>query len=195
MSQSNPQPTGTTVLARYAGMAEARRAFNALQNHGVDASDIRLAGREAEASRRQVEAPGAYQDVDRRMVRHVGPRVVLGGLSGALVGAAFGLVFAAAVTAAVDVDASGWLFVFTMGFFAALGSALGAFITFERSVGYDDTWELTLGDETGDGVWVAVRVHREDDASEIVDTLRRDEPALGVEVRRTAPEGVHTVRW
>ena len=196
MSQqvNGPRPSDTTVMARYQGMSEARRAFNALQNHGVDASDIRLAGYEAEASRQRAEAPGAFEGVDERTVRHLGPRVVLGGAVGGVLGAALGLAVGAAIAGIVDVDATVALFALTTLVLAALGSALGVFITFERSVGYDDTWELTL-DESGGGVWIAVRVRGDGEGSQVLRALERDAPSLSVEVRETIPEGMHTVRW
>lgn len=197
MSQQSraPQPAVTAVVARYAEMAHARRAFNALQNHGVDGSDIRLAGHEAQASKRRAEAPGAFEDFDERLVRHVGPRVALGAAAGGLLGVALGLVGAAVIAAIIEVDAALALFVLTMLIFAGIGAALGAFITFERTVGYDDTWELTLDETTDHGVWIVVRVRGDGDGSQIVKALERHAPPASVEMRQATPEGTHTVRW
>ena len=185
----------TAVVARYPSLDDARRAFLALQNHGVDAADIRLAGSEAEDSVRRVEREGPREQLDGRVLGHVAPRVALGAIVGALVGAAVGAGIAALGVAVFDLDAEPAMFVLIALAFAALAAALGAFLTFERSVGYDDTWELTLDDDSGRGVAVAVRVRDEDESIQVVSVLGRDRPPDSVEIRRATPDGMHVVRW
>jgi hypothetical protein len=140
------------IAARFPGVAEARRAIEALENAGIDGNDIALLGRSAAA-----RTPGDPKASDRRVGRYLLPRLALGVGLGAVVGALGGLVVGV-VVAAVTAGS-------TVGVVAAcgivglcVGGVLGTFFSFERSVGLSDAWPETF-DAPDEPVWVGVFGH------------------------------------
>jgi hypothetical protein len=192
--------TATVVLARFEVPEDARGGFTALQNHGVDAADIRIGGERAEALEAETQVEGERERLDNLLGRFVTRRVVLGAVIGAGIGAVVGVVLAAILAPTTEIASSDrvGLFVALAIMLGVIGSVLGVFVSFERSVGYDDTWQLMLDPEHPGSTWVAVRVSRPAARDSVIETLRSIGHGHGpsdVQVRTVATQGESTVRW
>lgn len=185
--------THRAVIGLAADLAHARTVFSALQNAGVDASDIHLAGVAVTDAQHETQGDEARRRVDDRTVRHVGRRALGGAITGALLGALAGCAIGGVLVA---VDAIGWLvFAILVVVPVLLGAVFGAFVSVERGAGYDDTWELTFGDGAHEGaVWVVARAA--DDHA--VAGIQRAFTAQGVsasEEHRIKHSDAHTADW
>jgi len=188
----------TIVLARFDDAEPVRKAFTELQNHGVDAADIRVGGERAESMQSATQREAGRERLDHQLEGFVTRRVITGAAIGAALGALTGAVVALTAVNVADIDSNArpLLFILLVLAIAVIGATLGAFLLVERSVGYDDTWQLTL-DTDGDGrTWIAVRVS-DDDAREAVLTRLREmsPPPSEVDVHTGRPDGAHTVQW
>jgi hypothetical protein len=182
------------VVGRAPDLQHARTIFEELQHHGVDAADLKL-GAADRGPEHHTRGDGARGQPDVRTVDHVGRRVgggaVVGALGGGLVGAIGGFL----VTSG-DVGSHLTLFLVVTLVFAALGAWVAATVTATRSMGYDDTWQLTFDDATrrDDGTWVAVRVHDDTEVAEARDVFAQ-EGITTVEEHLATTHGERTVRW
>jgi hypothetical protein len=170
------------VVGRAPDLEHARSIFDELQHHGVDANDLKL-------------DDAARELLDARAVGHVGRRVGGGAVAGALAGGLVGAVGGFLVTSG-DVGSSPTLFLVVTLVFAALGAWVTATVAATRSMGSDDTWQLTFDDSTprDDGTWIAVRVHDDTDVAEARDVFAQ-EGVTTVEEHLATTHGEHTVRW
>lgn len=185
--------THRSVVGRAADLPHARMIFSALQNAGIDASDIRLAGAAADAAQESTRTERGRREVDERAAKHIGQRAAAGTIAGALLGALVGGTVAGVLVA---VDAIGWLVFAIVGFvLLLLGGMLGALVSVERTSGYDDTWELTFaGDAPTGAVWVVARAEDDESAARIRDLFTR-EGVSGSEERQVEETDAHFARW
>jgi enoyl-CoA hydratase/carnithine racemase len=154
-------------------MKEARVAIEALENAGIDGDDIELLGRPVEDAR---PAPNP-KVVDKRVARHLLPRIAAGALMGAALGAGFGLGLALVLAVVADSLGGGVGFVFAITLVGVgLGAVVGALINFERSVGLSDAWPLTFDDVPEGPVWVAVYTEDSRGVSRAADQLAQQHP-------------------
>jgi hypothetical protein len=185
------------VVGRAPDLDHARTVLQELQNHGVDAADLRLAGTAArEAEHHALDDEGRDQ-LDARAVGHIGRRVGSGAVVGALGGGIVGAVGGFLATSG-DVAGNLTLFLVVVLVFAALGAWVAATVTATASMGYDDTWQLTF-DGLPEGpaeaaTWVAVRVHDDDDAADARQVFAR-KGITAVEEHTADAHGEHMVRW
>jgi hypothetical protein len=170
------------VVGRAPDLDHARHVFQELQNHGIDAADLRLAGSTARRAERHTRDDAAREQLDRRVAGHVGRRVGGGAVIGALGGAALGAIGGLLVTGG-DVGGNPTLFLVVVLVFAALGAWVVATVSATRSMGYEDTWQLTFDDSDGSAL-VAVRV-RDDEAAAAARDLLAHEGVTVVEERPT----------
>jgi hypothetical protein len=179
------------VVGRSSGVDAARRTYLALQNSGVDAGDIKLAGDAAAEAEHAGDDPVGKEQVDEAVVRraasHVVVGAVLGGSAGVLVGAVAG-----GLTVVIADGAWWWMLipVFVLG---VLGAVVGAFIAAERNIGVDDQLELTLADVDGP-MWIAVRVRDDASARAIGDVLTAQDVDV-IEEHTARTRGFHLIDW
>jgi hypothetical protein len=141
-----------SLIAEFATADEARAAIDALENHGIDGLEISLLDAPAEA--RQDPA-------DQRIVRYLGERTARGvGLGAAIGAAAFGV--AAVVFAVLGWPAGAVAGTVLAG--AVLGGTVGAFLSFERSVGESESWDWTFMDTLPKPVRLGVHTLSDTDA-------------------------------
>lgn len=131
----------------------ARRAIQALENHGVDGNRIELEGPAAEAARNP-DAPtqGADEAVSERAWRSTGGGAILGTLLGGLIGLAAGLVSTGGDFTGVVIG----LVLGGAGAGAGVGFAVGGIGRMKQA----EAWEETF-DAPG-GASVTVVVHPSD---------------------------------
>jgi hypothetical protein len=188
----------TAVVARFRASEDARAAYTSLQNAGIDAADIRVGGRLADEVESDTMLERQREQLDRRLGAFVTRSVVVGALLGALVGGVLGVAggFVAAAIADVSDSRRTLLFVVIVVALAALGSVLGALLSVERTVGFDDTWQLTLDAQHEGDMWLAVRVADEDAKAAVLEAFGGMDPApVNVQERTTSPEGANTASW
>jgi hypothetical protein len=180
------------VVGRAPDLQHARHVLQQLQGHGVDAADIRLAGDAAERADRKTLDTGSRSRLDNRTAEYIARRAVIGAIVGGLVGLVLGVCVGLVVTNGDPAD-NGVLFTVMVGILTALGSAAAAIGNAYRTMGYDDTWQLTF-DDTGGSAWVAVRV-RDHDAVRAMRGLLEQEGITDVEEHDTTDGGVNIARW
>jgi hypothetical protein len=188
----------TVVMAQFVELEAVRTGFTTLQNGGVDADDIRIGGDRAEKVQAATADESERAQLDQQLEHFVAGRVIRGVALGAFVGALIGAVIAAIAVSLVDLRSAQrpLVFVVLLVALAALGGVLGAFLSVERSVGYDDTWQLTLDTEHEGSTWIAVRVSDDDARDAVLELLRNTNPEPSkIEVRSVRPNGAHTVQW
>jgi hypothetical protein len=186
------------VVARFREPDDARIAYTSLQNAGIDAADIRVGGRRADEVESDAMLEREREQLDARLGRFVTRSVVVGSIAGALAGAVLGVVGGWLASELADVQGSRrpLLFVVIVVALAGLGSVLGALLSVERSIGLDDTWQLTLDAQHDGDMWLAVRVADEDAQVAVLDAFRGMDPGpVEVEERTIAQQGAHTVHW
>jgi hypothetical protein len=186
------------VLARFEGPDDARKAFTTLQNQGVDAADIRIGGDRASAVQSEVTEPAQREQLDHQLEGFVLRRVVKGALIGGAAGAALGAAIAVLALNVIELRPGQRAFFFAVVVLgiAALAATLSAFLSVERGVGYDDTWQLTLDAEHGGDTWLAVRVSNDDERRALLATFEAlDSAPTKVEARQVQAQGAHMVEW
>jgi len=179
------------VVGHASDLHHARRVYTSLQNHGIDASDLAIAGETAiEAQAATMSKPRRAQ-IDRRMVEFLGLRVAAGTVLGALVVAGVAAAIGAILVATVTIEWPLFGAIVAAAFF--FGATFGAFVSMERSTGYTDAWELTFDDDEG-AAWVAVRV-RDDAAARRVRHLLEHHGIEVSEEREAGDDRLHVVGW
>jgi hypothetical protein len=171
-----------TLAARFESPEQARAAIARLENSGIDGTDIELLGSGADAARRPRD-PGLQ---DSRFTRYVVPRVLWGLVIGGAAGLAVGAVVGAIVSAVFDASIGVAVYIAVFGVFA--GSTIGAYVRYERNVGFSNDWSATFVDTHGKPLWVAVRARDEStfdrarDALQTVDAIeiRADDRGAGL---------------
>jgi enoyl-CoA hydratase/carnithine racemase len=155
-------------------MDAARVAIESLENAGIDGDDIELLGQPVESAR---PAPNP-KVVDKRVARHLLPRIAVGALFGAAAGVGLGLAVALVlVLASVSESLGGAGFVFAITLVGVgLGAVVGALINFERSVGLSDAWPLTFDDVPDGVVWLAVYTADRQAVNRAADVLAEHHP-------------------
>jgi hypothetical protein len=176
-----------SLMGRVEDLEQARRLMQKLQNRGVDADAVRLAGPGAAQAAADVQDEKTRRAVDQRAVGHVARRVTVGALVGGLIGAALGAVAGAIVLALYSGPGSIVLFVVLVLAVATIGGWAGSFFSVEGSVGYDEAWELTF-DQPGEGrdVWLGVRVD-DPHVRELAEAAFREEHVVNVVERDSSP--------
>jgi enoyl-CoA hydratase/carnithine racemase len=181
MPAGHHRPPGVTaaVAASFPSMDAARDAIESLENAGIDGDDIELLGEPVDNTR---PAPNP-KIVDKRVARHLVPRILTGGLTGAAVGAGFGLVLALVLAVVADsLGGGGFVFAITL-VGIGLGAVVGALINFERRVGLSDSWPLTFDDTPAGVVWLAVYTADRHAVNRAADRLAEHHP---LELRKGA---------
>jgi hypothetical protein len=146
------------VAARFATLADARRAMIALEHAGLDGNDIQLLGRPVDAAR----VPRDPKRADLRLVFYLVPRLAGGLALGAGAGFGLGLLIAGVLMVAGVVSWSWGAFAICVLIALFPGATLGVFLAFERSVGVAEDWSLTFEEAPPGPVWVGVYT-REDE--------------------------------
>jgi hypothetical protein len=158
---------GHAVVATYDGMKAARRAIGKLEEHGVEAANIRLLGELAEKAAHATRTTRRDTRLASYAARSMAGGFTLGGMVGALIGAAIGyLGFSLAGMGLVGAAAAGSL----CGAF--LGFVLGAMLRMKHS----EAWELTYQPVGHGRVSVGVRARDLAQADEAERTLRHSSP-------------------
>jgi hypothetical protein len=156
------------VLATFAGMRPARRAIEALQLAGVEATRITLAGEGAAAAR----AADNERDTSARdlgMLRRIIWLSVLWGVAGAAVGALVGVAAGSLglFGGNMGIQIAGWAM-----FFHVSGGLVGAY----AAISNGDAWEMTFQRADSGPVEVRVRPRNAADARRIEALLRAKRP-------------------
>ena len=144
------------VGARFADLARARAAIEALQIVGVDGDDITLLSPFSDPARPSTQA------ADRRMVGYLGRRIVAGVALGITVGVVSGAIAGGILVAVTSPSAAFGEVVALVLVGMLLGAPLGAYIAFERAGTLSDAWGTTFEDLESGVVWVGVKTHDAD---------------------------------
>jgi hypothetical protein len=160
-------------------MDAARVAIESLENAGIDGDDIELLGQPVESAR---PAPNP-KVVDKRVARHLLPRIAVGALFGAAAGVGLGLAVGLVLASVSEsLGGAGLVFAITLAG-VGLGAVVGALINFERSVGLSDAWPLTFDDVPDGVVWLAVYTADRQAVNRAADRLAEHHP---LELRKEA---------
>lgn len=190
-AQQSMHLTHRVMVGRASDLHHARQAYTSLQNHGIDASDLKIAGETAVEAQGSTMSKPRRAQIDRRMVEFLGIRVAGGAVAGALgvagIAAAVGAILVATDTIAWPLFGA----IVAAAFF--FGGTFGAFVSMERSTGYTDTWELTFDDDEG-AAWVAVRV-RDDTAAQRVRHLLEHHGIEVSEDRLAEDDRLYVAHW
>lgn len=149
---STPEYRSYNVTAAYPDMQHARRGAEALEEHGIEAGDIFLAGRAAE--RASDDADTAQRD--RAMMGFAGRSARTGVLIGLVAGLVLGLIVGLMIEAEIGVIAA------SMAGFGGMGAGLGFFVGLLSRGKISGPFEETFDDAQGS---VTVGVHTHDQAS------------------------------
>src|SRR5262245_22874778 len=141
------------VGARFADLARARAAIEALQIVGVDGDDISLLSPFSDP------AHPSTQVADRRIVGYLGRRIVAGVVLGVTVGSVIGALAGGILVALTSPSAAFGEVVALVIVGMLLGAPLGAYIAFERAGTLSDAWGTTFEDLESGVVWVGVKTH------------------------------------
>jgi hypothetical protein len=137
------------VSALFAGMEGARRAIDALQNDGVEASVIMLSGEGADAAKRMAGSQRNTNATDAPIIGRVVLRCVLWSIVGGLLGVGVGFAFATSGLTLPGTSNNLALQVASWAMFMHVGGALwGAY----AGISSGGAWELTfqpVGVESG----------------------------------------------
>jgi uncharacterized protein YcfJ len=156
------------IVATFADMDAARAAVSKLERGGIEASEVSVEGHRAERAARDPDP----RPRDRRVVQHVGSRVLLGAVIGSIIGGGIGLLIglilldgpAATVATVIGGVIAG----------GAVGGVLGGY----GSTGQGEEWDVA---HQPDGGPVRVRVTAVDpDELERVEELLRTEAAVSL---------------
>lgn len=174
----NPGPR-FNISAEYADMASARRAIDALQYDGVEATHIALSGPAVDEARRADSRPNSLER-DEPIVWHILVRSVcwsiVGGVAGALVGAVATAIGVDLGVGGRPIQIAGW---------AMFGHVAGGLWGAYAALTAGDAWELTFQPSRG-AVIVSVRAgnRREIDR---YSRILRDKHALRISVEAEEP--------
>lgn len=144
------------VVGKALDRDHAGRVYEYLEQHGVDANDVRLAGSAAA----QVDL-AALDPIDA--VGHARHKAEAGALIGALAGAAIGAGGGLLATAG-NVSRDLLFFLAVVFVFTGLGAWVAASVTAARAMRVDDSRGRTF-DCPDDSPWIAVRVRSEREAN------------------------------
>jgi hypothetical protein len=174
-------------MGRVEDLEQARRLMQKLQNRGVDADAVRLAGPGAAQAAADVHDDVTRRAVDNRAAGFVVRRVTKGAVVGGFVGAVIGAIAGGIVLALSSGPGATALFVVLVLAVAGIGAWAGSFFAVERSVQYDDAWDLTF-DEPREGrdVWLGVRVD-DPHVRELAEAAFREEHVVKVVERDAQP--------
>ncbi len=162
------------VIASYADMKHARRAIEAPQFAGVDASHISLLGQRAEQAAANVDKDTS--DADSPLLLQILLRAVPWGLVGAIAGVAIGGMLAAVGLEYGPVGVSATVQIASWGLFGGIAGALvGAYSALTAS----EAWGLTFEPVDEGRVLVGVHSENEKDVEHAAKILREKE-ALSV---------------
>jgi hypothetical protein len=167
------------ISALFTGMDGARRAIDALQNGGVEASTITLSGEGADAAAHMAGSRRNTNASDAPILWRVIWRCVFWSIVGGVLGAAVGFAFGASGLTLPGTSNSVPLQVVSWAMFLHVGGALwGAY----AGISNGGAWELTfqpVGSEHG-RVWVNVAATNERD-SQRAEHILRSKAALHVQ--------------
>ena len=144
------------VVGKALDRDHARRVYEYLEQHGVDANDVRLAGSAAA----QLDL-AALDPIDA--VGHARHKAEAGALIGALAGAAIGAGGGLLATAG-HVGRDLLFFLAVVLVFTGLGAWIAASVSAARSMRVDDSRQRTF-ERPDDSPWIAVRVRSEREAN------------------------------
>lgn len=169
------------VTAEYPSMPAARRAIEALQYDGVEATRISLAGPAVEEARQADSEPNSLRR-DEPIVWHIVLRAVwwsiVGGVAGALVGliaAAIGFDFG---VGGPPIQIAGW---------AMFGHVAGGLWGAYAALTSGDAWELTFQPTQG-AVIVSVRADNRREIDRCLHIMREKQPVrVGVQAEEALP--------
>jgi len=170
---------GYGVVAEYADMAAARRAIDALQFGGVEATRIALLGEAAESARR-ADAQRNMAGRDTPLMWRIIWRGFLWSIVGGVLGVALGLVFGLLGVGLPGYGGSLGIQIASWAMFAHVAGALwGAY----AAISSGDAWEATFQSGPTGPVVIGVRT---DDPREIERSARilREKQANSVSLRR-----------
>lgn len=154
------------VSAVYPTMQQAKRGVEALEESGVEGSDIELRGQAARAA----TTTGDTEQRDTAFLRQAGRNAARGIVSGGLVGAVFGLVIGVIGFS----DRMGALAALVIGGLVA-GAGLGLLVFSLATQKQSQAWEATLEDVDGPVV-VGVRTTDADELETAAKALAGTEP-------------------
>jgi hypothetical protein len=163
-----PQFAPHDVLAILPSMEDARRAVQALQSAGIEATRISLFGPAADEAAASVDV----READGRFAGVMWRRTWVGALIGAGVGALFGAVGAGIVLRGAGPDAIGVFWAAVVGA-AVLGLGTGAATGATSSAQMSRAWELTFHTVLPGEVGVAVHSDDPREALRAEEVLRR----------------------
>jgi hypothetical protein len=142
-----------TALAQYRNLGDARHAIQSLESGGVDGDDLSLVGETA----RTVERRVVRSRSDSRILTSVTRGIVVGALLGAALCAVIGAAFVGVLLLVWSgLDDRGWVFGLLVCWFAAGGAVLGSFVGVSRTLGFSESLPLTLEDDPGHPIWLAI---------------------------------------
>lgn len=157
------------VVATYADMAAARKAFHALEKAGVDGDDISLLGPHADEAAAELET----RERDAHLVGDVGEKAVKGGAIGSVAGAIAGSV--AFMIPGVGPGIGVGIWAATLGG-AIAGGAVGGVAGGVSAIDQSEDWELTYDDVAAGKVLVATHAGDEAEADKQESVLRGHRP-------------------
>jgi hypothetical protein len=158
---------GQAVVATYDGMPAARRAVSRLEEHGVEAANIRLLGDLAEKAVSATRTARRDSHFASFAARSMAAGFLIGGVVGAAAGAALGyFVYGLEQLALAGTAAAGFL----AGSF--IGFVLGAMTRVKQS----EAWELTYQSVGKGKVSVGVRTRDSAEAEDAERALRSAKP-------------------
>ena len=191
MARHEHESSQPLVVGMAPDLEQARRVSRLLRDHGVEATDVKLAGSAAEEAEAHTRIAAAREEMEARAIAEVGQQAEAGALIGALAGAAIGVGGALLATSG-DVSGRTAVFLAIVFVFTGLGAWVGATLSAMGSMGYDDSWEPTFERTTG-SAWIAVRVRDSREAFHVRDLLHREGITL-VEEHAAATHGAGTAR-
>ena len=153
-----------TIVATFAGFAEARQAIEALQ-YRIDATHMTLIGPRAEAA----ETGARARVADHQLTDRVKWQLFRGGIVGAAIGAAIGAIVGIVVVAFTT--APGASVVVTTLVVALLASAFWPYGTVISALGNNDAWEETLAGVPDGPVRLGIRAGDRREREWVVTTL------------------------
>lgn len=159
------------VIATFERMSAARRAIQAIQMAGVDASQISLYGPAAE----EAAADLAVSDADARFTAVMWRRTWIGALIGVVVGCALGVVGAWVALRGVGPGATAVFWAAVVGT-AVLGLGTGAATGAASAAQMSRAWELTFHTVAPGSVGVAVHTGDAREARRVESVLARQGP-------------------
>jgi hypothetical protein len=144
---------GHVLAARFDDTAQSRTAIEGLQSAGIDGDDIML------LSPFPAHPPRPSQATDRRILRYLLPRVLLGIVVGIAVGVVVGAIAGGVLVLVTAPAAPLEEIVALAAVGAVVGGPLGAYIGFERAGTISEAWSTTFDELEVGASWIGVRLH------------------------------------